>query len=52
VNGYLIMTNRWFNEYFFRLVIDKQYVPAETLEQYNQKPTMVMPEDPLFQEDK
>ena len=50
-NGYLIMTNRWFNEYFFRLVVDKQYVPAETLEQYNQKPTMVMPEDPLFQED-
>ena len=52
VNGYLIMTNRWFNEYFFRLVIDRQYVPAEMLEQYNQKPTMVMPEDPLFQEDK
>ena len=50
-NGYLIMTNRWFNEYFFRLVIDKQYVPAETLEQFNQKPTMVMPEDPLFQLD-
>ena len=51
VNGCLIMTNRWFNEYFFRLVIDKKYVPAQTLEQYNQKPTMVMPEDPLFQVD-
>ena len=52
VGGCLIMTNRWFEEYMFRLVVDKQYVPAETLEQYEQKPIMVMPEDPLFQEDK
>ena len=36
----------------FRLVVDKQYVPAETLKQYEQKPIMVMPEDPLFQVDK
>ena len=51
VAGCDIMTNRWFNEYMFRLVVDKQYVPAKTLEQYNKKPIMVMPEDPLFQED-
>ena len=51
VGGCLIMTNRWFEEYMFRLVVDKQYVPAETLKQYEQKPVMVMPEDPLFQED-
>ncbi len=51
VAGCLIMTNRWFEEYLFRLVVDKQYVPAETLKQYEQKPVMVMPEDPLFQED-
>ena len=51
VGGCLIMTNRWFEEYMFRLVVDKQYVPAETLKQYEQKPIMVMPEDPLFQVD-
>ena len=51
VGGCLIMTNRWFEEYMFRLVVDKQYVPATMLEQYNQKPVMVMPEDPLFQVD-
>ena len=50
-SGCDIMTNRWFNEYMFRLVVDKQYVPAKTLEQFNKKPIMVMPEDPLFQED-
>lgn len=46
--GCLIMTNRWFNEYMFRLVIDKKYVPETTLKEYDQKPIMVMPEDPLF----
>ena len=50
-NGYLIMTNNWFNEYMFRLVIDKQFVPETTLKQFDQKPTMVMPEDPLFLDD-
>lgn len=46
--GCLIMSDRWFREYMFRLVVDKKYVPAETLKQYEQKPVMVMPEDPLF----
>ena len=49
--GYLIMTNRWFNEYMFRLVVNNEYVPAELLKEYEQQPTMLMPEDPLFQYD-
>ena len=50
--GCLIMTDRWFREYMFRLVVDKQYVSSKLLKDYEQKPTMVMPEDPLFQEDR
>jgi bleomycin hydrolase len=50
--GCLIMTARWFREYMFRLVVDKQYVSEKLLKDYEQKPVMVMPEDPLFQEDK
>ncbi len=50
-SGYLIMSARWFREYMFRLVVDKQYVPETLLKEFEQKPTMVMPEDPLFQED-
>lgn len=50
-NGYLIMTNRWFDEYMFRLVVDKKYVPENILKAEQQKPVMVMPEDPLFMED-
>ena len=47
--GCLIMTNRWFNEYMFRLVVDKQYVPEKLLKEFDQKPTMLTPDDPLFQ---
>ena len=45
------MTNRWFNEYMFRLVVDKKYVPETLLKEFDQKPVMVMPEDPLFGQD-
>ena len=46
--GCVIMTARWFREYMFRLVVDKQYVSEKLLKDYEQKPIMVMPEDPLF----
>ncbi len=46
--GCLIMTARWFKEYMFRLVVNKEYVSEKLLKDYEQKPVMVMPEDPLF----
>ena len=49
--GCLIMTARWFREYMFRLVVDKKYVSEKLLKDYEQKPVMIMPEDPLFQMD-
>ena len=49
--GCLIMSARWFREFMFRLVVDKQYVSEKLLRDYEQKPVMVMPEDPLFQLD-
>lgn len=49
--GCLIISNRWFNEYMFRLVVDKKYVPENLQKEFEQKPVMVMPEDPLFGED-
>lgn len=50
--GYLIMTNRWFNEFMFRLVVDKKYASEKVLRAAQQKPVMLMHDDPLFQEDK
>ena len=46
--GCLIMTDRWFREYMFRLVVDKKYVPENILQASETEPVMVMPEDPLF----
>ena len=46
--GCLIMTDRWFREYMFRLVVDKKYVPENILKAAETEPVMVMPEDPLF----
>jgi bleomycin hydrolase len=46
--GCLIMTDRWFCEYMFRLVVDKKYVPENILKAADSKPVMLMPEDPLF----
>ena len=51
VAGCLIMSNDWFNEYMFRLVVDKKYVPENLIKEFEQKPLMVMPEDPLFGQD-
>ena len=46
--GHIIMTDEWFDEYSFRLVVDKKYVPAKTLELLKQKPTVLPAWDPLF----
>ena len=46
--GCLIMTDEWFNEYMFRLVVEKKYVPADVLEMLNQKPTLLPAWDPMF----
>jgi bleomycin hydrolase len=49
--GCLIMTDRWFREYMFRLVIPNEFVPQKVMLAYQSDPVMVMPEDPLFQMD-
>ncbi len=46
--GYLVMTDPWFNEYMFRLVVNKKYVPADILKILNQKPILLPAWDPMF----
>ena len=46
--GCLIMTDEWFNEYMFRLVVEKKYVPADVLEMLNQEPELLPAWDPMF----
>ena len=47
-NGFLIMTNDWFNEYMFRLVVEEKYIPAKTKKLLEQKTIMLPPWDPMF----
>lgn len=46
--GCAIMTDEWFRENMFRLVVEKQYVPENILKLENEKPIMVTYDDPLF----
>ncbi len=50
-NGYLSFTDKWFDEYMFRVVIHKEYLPEKVLEILEQKPTMLPPWDPMFKAD-
>ena len=46
--GNLIMTDEWFDNYMFRLVVERQYVPSDVLKMLDQKPTLLPAWDPMF----
>lgn len=50
--GYLIMTDEWFDEYMFRLVVHKKYIDEETLKLLEQEAIILPPWDPMFMMDK
>ena len=50
--GHLIMTDRWFDEYMFRLVVETKYVSEKVKELLKQKPIRLPAWDPMFAEEK
>lgn len=46
--GHLIMSDKWFDEYMFRLVVDKKYLTGKAAEVLKQKPAMLPAWDPMF----
>jgi len=42
------MTDSWFNEYMFRLVVSKKYVDEKTLKILEQEAIVLPPWDPMF----
>ena len=46
-NGLFIMTNDWFEQYGYQIVIHKKFFPQELLEIYQGKPIMLEPWTPL-----
>lgn len=50
-NGFLIMTDRWFDEYMFRLVVEDKYVPESIRAISRQEPIRLPAWDPMFAEE-
>lgn len=46
--GHLILTDPWFNEYMFRLVVNDKYVTPKVRELLKQKPILLPAWDPMF----
>ena len=47
-HGYMIMTDQWFDEYMFRVVVNKKYCTPEVLKILQQKPVRLPAWDPMF----
>ena len=47
-NGHLIMTDEWFNEYMFRLVVERKYITDKVKDILKQKPILLPAWDPMF----
>jgi len=45
--GYLLMTQRWFDEFMYEVVVDKKFVPKDVLDVFQQKPVVLPAWDPM-----
>lgn len=50
-NGHLVMTDKWFEEYMFRLVVNKKYLTKKILDILKQQPRLLPAWDPMFNEE-
>ncbi len=44
--GYYVMTDAWFDEYNYQIVVNKKYLPADVLGAYDEEPIELKPWDP------
>ena len=45
--GYMLMTDNWFDEYTYEVVVDKKYLPKKVLEIFERDPIALNPWDPM-----
>jgi len=45
--GYLIMTDDWFNEYLYEVVVDKKHLSKQILQVLEQEPIPLVAWDPM-----
>lgn len=46
-DGYYVMSDRWFDEYTYQIVVNKKYLSKEILDVYESEPIMLEPWDPM-----
>ncbi|RVU55551.1 aminopeptidase C [Anaerosphaera multitolerans] len=46
-DGYLVMSDSWFNEYMYQVVIDKKYLSQRILKDWEKEPIRLKPWDPM-----
>ena len=47
VDGYYIMSDAWFDEYMYQVVVDKKYLTEEQRKAFEQEPITLQPWDPM-----
>jgi len=45
--GYMLMTDKWFDEYTYEVVIDKKYLSKKVLKIFDREPIVLNPWDPM-----
>jgi bleomycin hydrolase len=45
--GYLLMTQKWFDEFMYEVVVDKKFVPQDVLDVFQKKPVVLPAWDPM-----
>ena len=45
--GYYLMSDSWFDEYNYEVVVDKKYLSRKILEIFNREPNYLEPWDPM-----
>ena len=46
-DGYYIMTDEWFGEYNYQVVVNRKYLSAEQNKMFDQEPIHLKPWDPM-----
>ncbi len=49
MNGYLVMTDEWFGEYMFRVVVNRKYCGKDITDLLKREPVKLPAWDPMFQ---
>lgn len=45
--GYMVMSDKWFDEFVYQVVVNKKYLPEAIQKEWEQEPIPLKPWDPM-----